>query len=791
MPRQQRCHKRQGSDCDVQAPWIDTANLTSTDQPIVSPIAATVSSVCSTRTGKANEQQRTTVSRENSQSPSNIGLVSVLGTDDGTLSLKEAILGFRGTKVKVKFTRTHITWKPINPVGGCCVDRRSLARAAAFDEILSAVLPKSDCCPRLGCTVREYSFVIYTFSRKGPRCPNTWRLEEYVLSTTTPEVAKDWVNAINQRVRDIRDRPRNLLVFINPYAGTRLARLTWERHALPVFQRAGIAVNAVETTKQDHARDMLELMKSEDLAGYQGVVAVGGDGLFQEVVSGLLARRARGDTAAFKIRVGHVPAGSTDAVAYTLHGSRCATTAALHIALGDRLSLDSGRVDAADGSTRHFVCQAGYGFMGDVMRFSERLRFMGPTRYDVTGAVQYMRLASYRVKLSYREAPSTTADVQQLCTTQCEVCRMAGIRIQTPHPHRGGGGASPHAAGPTGGAGGAIGKVGGVSPRAAGTVPAGAINNNSAVTLFRSSPTPPASAPASFIVPADSAPSSGSLGPLPSGGASGVTVPGIPVWEAYGGHDGDGGGGTAGTGTGASGTLFRTSNTPPPGPAPASTVPALASGVALASTGLLAGERQSLGQAQQSAPQSSDVADIAIGAMACTPDSTSKHIAMGSVFATAAATATAAAVGGPHASEEGWIKAEGEYVSVMCIVTPCRSDKSKRGIIPNGHLSDGRMYLVLVSKCSHFDFLRFLLRLSTRGLVDRCLPFVRVIPITALKLAPLPGGHQLGGCLSDPEASESAWNVDGELLIHNDVDISISRGALEVFARGLETAAGN
>ncbi|GIL42232.1 hypothetical protein Vafri_272, partial [Volvox africanus] len=464
----------------------------------------------------------------------------------------------------------------------------------------------------------------------------------------------------------------------------------------------------------------------------------------------------------------------------------------LHIALGDRLSLDSGRVDAADGSARHFVCQAGYGFMGDVMRFSERLRFMGPTRYDVTGAVQYMRLASYRVKLSYREAPSTTADVQQLCTAQCEVCRMAGIRIQTPVPYRGGGGASPHAAGPIGGAGGVIGKVGGVSPRAAGTVPAGAVNNTSAGTLFRSSPTPPASAPASFLVPADSAPSSGSLGPLPSGGASGVTVPGIPVWEVYGGHDGDGGGGTAGTGTGASGTLFRASNTLLSGPAPTSTAPALASGVALASAGLLAGERQGVGQGPQSAPQSSDVADIATGAMACTPDSTtSKHIAMGSVFATAAATATAAAGGGAHASEEGWINAEGEYVSVMCIVTPCRSDKSKRGIIPNGHLSDGRMYLVLVSKCSHFDFLRFLLRLSTRGLVDRCLPFVRVIPITALKLAPLPGGHQLGGCLADPEASESAWNVDGELLTHNDVSISISRGALEVFARGLETAAGN
>ncbi len=68
---------------------------------------------------------------------------------------------------------------------------------------------------------------------------------------------------------------------------------------------------------QDHAKEHLAYMKGEELASYQGVVAVGGDGLFQEVVSGLLARRARGCAAAYRIRAGHVPAGSTDAVAYT------------------------------------------------------------------------------------------------------------------------------------------------------------------------------------------------------------------------------------------------------------------------------------------------------------------------------------------------------------------------------------------------------------------------------------------------------------------------------------------
>lgn len=47
-------------------------------------------------------------------------------------------------------------------------------------------------------------------------------------------------------------------------------------------------------------------------------------------------------------------------------------------------------------------------------------------RYELTGALQFLRLATYRVSLAFREAPSTVADVQQLCTVKCEVCRAAG-----------------------------------------------------------------------------------------------------------------------------------------------------------------------------------------------------------------------------------------------------------------------------------------------------------------------------------------------------------------------------
>jgi ceramide kinase len=69
-------------------------------------------------------------------------------------------------------------------------------------------------------------------------------------------------------------------------------------------------------------------------------VQVGGDGLFQEVLNGIMAMRCSEDgeraAAAAQLRLGHIPAGSTDALAYSLNGTRSAAAAALHVALGDR-----------------------------------------------------------------------------------------------------------------------------------------------------------------------------------------------------------------------------------------------------------------------------------------------------------------------------------------------------------------------------------------------------------------------------------------------------------------------
>jgi ceramide kinase len=78
-----------------------------------------------------------------------------------------------------------------------------------------------------------------------------------------------------------------------------------------------------------------------------------------------MARPELGRLAAARLRFGVIPAGSTDAVACTLHGTRDARTAAAHAALGGAQRMDALRCDGADGTVRWASNFAGYGFYGD------------------------------------------------------------------------------------------------------------------------------------------------------------------------------------------------------------------------------------------------------------------------------------------------------------------------------------------------------------------------------------------------------------------------------------------
>jgi len=122
-------------------------------------------------------------------------------------------------------------------------------------------------------------------------------------------------------------------------------------------------------------------MSQDRLLEYDLVVAVGGDGTACEIVTGLLRRSA--ETSASNedtvlqpaaLNMAIIPAGSSNALAYSVHGTDDPCTAAIHLVLGGSVPLDVGAIhDNHSGVARFFVTQISYGHLADTLKVNDKI----------------------------------------------------------------------------------------------------------------------------------------------------------------------------------------------------------------------------------------------------------------------------------------------------------------------------------------------------------------------------------------------------------------------------------
>ncbi|XP_063993860.1 ceramide kinase [Diachasmimorpha longicaudata] len=269
------------------------------------------------------------------------------------------------------------------------------------------------------------SFILHYAAR---RPNNRWSHHTVVMYHSDSRQIASWVITIRNYLLNISSRPRKILVFINPYGGKKQGEKVWKKKVQPLMRIVGIETKAIMTERAGHIKDII---LNSNLDDFQAIISIGGDGTFAEVFNSLVLRTANDlqinshdSNVIFPqslIPVGIIPCGSTDTLAYSLHGTTDVQTSVIHIIFGDTVGLDLCSVHENENLHRLYASVLSYGYLGDIARESEQLRWMGPRRYDYSGFKKIINNKGYEGEIVLLSDPCHPA-ASTRCMQNCSRC---------------------------------------------------------------------------------------------------------------------------------------------------------------------------------------------------------------------------------------------------------------------------------------------------------------------------------------------------------------------------------
>ncbi|KAF3696844.1 Ceramide kinase [Channa argus] len=348
----------------------------------------------------------------------------------------ESSLWVGNKRCRAVLTGWHFNWTEVDKKNR---DKKTISVPVA--EVVGVEEGRVEILPQKVVVETDKDFTVFYVKRSssGGSSGLLWRLGRTQFSCLSRVLRDQWTNQLRTVLKTHSPlRPHKLLVFINPFGGKRKGRKIYHSVVAPLFELAGISSHVIVTERANQARD--HLLK-KDLTGFDGVVCVGGDGMFSEILHGLIGRTQQeaglceNDPSVTLqpclLHIGIIPAGSTDCVCYATVGVIDPLTSALHIIIGDSQPLDVCSVHHASALVRYSVSMLGYGFYGDVLTESEKHRWMGPLRYDYSGTMVYLSNRSYAGIVQYLPADPLLSSPRDKtrCLSGCSVCSRSTEKL--------------------------------------------------------------------------------------------------------------------------------------------------------------------------------------------------------------------------------------------------------------------------------------------------------------------------------------------------------------------------
>ncbi|XP_052199238.1 sphingoid long-chain bases kinase 1 [Diospyros lotus] len=219
--------------------------------------------------------------------------------------------------------------------------------------------------------------------------------------------------------------PPKILVILNPRSGHGRSSKVFHGMVEPIFKLAGFKMEVVKTTSAGHAKN---LASSVDFSTCpDGIVCVGGDGIVNEVLNGLLSRDNQKE--AVSIPIGIIPAGSDNSLVWTVLGVRDPVSAAIAIVKGGLTATDVFAVEWIQTGVIHFGMTVSYfGFVSDVLELSEKYqKHFGPLRYLVAGFLKFLCLPKYSFEVEYLPASKEATDHEGKALAVQEIADLSDL----------------------------------------------------------------------------------------------------------------------------------------------------------------------------------------------------------------------------------------------------------------------------------------------------------------------------------------------------------------------------
>lgn len=174
---------------------------------------------------------------------------------------------------------------------------------------------------------------------------------------------------------------RKILVFINPFSGTKKSQEVWDK-GQNIVKSCWVEPTVIVTERQNHCREYLHTKLEPGL--FEGIVCIGGDGIYTEAVNGLLLRSDYEEN--FKsMRFGLLPGGTSNGfVASYLHErdeAMCPESAFYVTFRGFKRRMDVMEVQLELAQDKLFcVLMMSAGIVADIDINSEVIRWAGNAR---------------------------------------------------------------------------------------------------------------------------------------------------------------------------------------------------------------------------------------------------------------------------------------------------------------------------------------------------------------------------------------------------------------------------